>query len=80
VFSNRAEHVQDNGSKYDVDDIAYWDENVTLGVDMEPDYLQHDKFYDPEQDTWIDAVKIGDSRYSPESIKQDFHPLSLNFV
>ncbi len=56
----RAEHVQDNGSKYDVDDLAYWDENVTLGVDMAPDYLRHDKFYDPEQDTWIDAVKIGD--------------------
>jgi len=28
----RAEHVRDNGSKYDVDDIAYWEENVTLGV------------------------------------------------
>ncbi|MBC2762116.1 MAG: hypothetical protein HF970_02150 [ANME-2 cluster archaeon] len=35
----RAEHVRDNGSKYDVDDLAYWEENVTLGVDMEPDYL-----------------------------------------
>jgi hypothetical protein len=35
----KAEHVQDNGSKYDVDDLAYWEENVTLGVDMEPDYL-----------------------------------------
>jgi hypothetical protein len=38
----RVEHVRDNGSKYDVDDIAYWDENVTLGVDMEPDYLFED--------------------------------------
>ncbi|NOR48065.1 MAG: hypothetical protein GQ533_08480 [Methanosarcinaceae archaeon] len=38
----RAEHVRDNGSKYDVDDIAYWDENVTLMVDMEPDYLFED--------------------------------------
>ena len=38
----RAEHVRDDGSKYDVDDIAYWDENVTLGVDMEPDYLFED--------------------------------------
>jgi len=28
----RAEHVRDNVSKYDVDDIAYWEENVTLGV------------------------------------------------
>ncbi|MBC2707090.1 MAG: hypothetical protein HF977_05090, partial [ANME-2 cluster archaeon] len=35
----RAEHVRDNGTKYDVDDIAYWEENVTLMVDMEPDYL-----------------------------------------
>ncbi len=33
--------MRDNGSKYDVDDIAYWDENVTLGVDMEADYLEH---------------------------------------
>jgi len=35
----RAEHVMDDGTKYDVDDIAYWEENVTLGVDMVPDYL-----------------------------------------
>jgi len=56
----RAEHVMDDGTKYDVDDLAYWEENVTLGVDMVPDYLQYDKFYDPEQDIWIDAVKIGD--------------------
>jgi hypothetical protein len=35
----RAEHVMDDGMKYGVDDIAYWDENVTLGVDMAPDYL-----------------------------------------
>ncbi|MCD4766840.1 MAG: hypothetical protein K8R34_10055, partial [Methanosarcinales archaeon] len=38
----RAEHVMDDGTKYDVDDLAYWDENVTLGVDMEPDYLFED--------------------------------------
>jgi len=43
-----------------MDDLAYWEENVTLGVDMVPDYLQDDKFYDPEQDIWIDAMKIGD--------------------
>jgi hypothetical protein len=35
----RAEHVMDDGTKYDVDDLAYWEENVTLGVDMAPDYL-----------------------------------------
>ncbi len=34
--------MRDNGSKYDVDDLAYWDENVTLGVDMEPNYLFED--------------------------------------
>ena len=34
--------MRDNGSKYEVDDIAYWDENVTLGVDMQPDYLFED--------------------------------------
>jgi hypothetical protein len=33
--------VRDDGSKYEVDDIAYWEENVTLGVDMVPDYLEH---------------------------------------
>jgi len=38
----RAEHVMDDGTKYDVDDIAYWEENVTLGVDMVPDYLFED--------------------------------------
>jgi len=38
----RAEHVMDDGTKYDVDDLAYWEENVTLGVDMEPDYLFED--------------------------------------
>ncbi|KAF5419445.1 MAG: hypothetical protein C5S45_06505 [Candidatus Methanocomedens sp.] len=35
----RAEHVMDDGTKYDVDELPYWDENVTLMVDMEPDYL-----------------------------------------
>ncbi|NOR60408.1 MAG: hypothetical protein GQ469_07245, partial [Methanosarcinales archaeon] len=38
----RAEHVMDDGTKYGVDDLAYWDENVTLMVDMEPDYLFED--------------------------------------
>jgi len=31
-----------------VDDIAYWDENVTLGVDMEPDYLDPMEMYPGE--------------------------------
>jgi hypothetical protein len=44
----RAEHVMDDGTKYDVDDIAYWEENVTLMVDMEPDYLEYDKLYTSE--------------------------------
>ena len=38
----RAEHVMDDGTKYDVDELPYWEENVTLGVDMEPDYLFED--------------------------------------
>ncbi|MBW6519088.1 MAG: hypothetical protein K0A89_11390 [ANME-2 cluster archaeon] len=41
----RAEHVREDGSHYEVDDIAYWDEDVTLGVDMEPDYLEKDMIY-----------------------------------
>jgi len=66
-----------------VDDLAYWDENVTLLVDMVPDYLRHDKFYDPEQDIWIDAVKIGDKyiadpAQNPSS--ETYIPLSLQNV
>ena len=41
----RAEHVRADGSRYEVDDIAYWDEDVTLGVDMEPDYLDPMEMY-----------------------------------
>jgi len=44
----RAEHVMDDGTKYDVDDLAYWEENVTLGVDMVPDYLEYDTLYKNE--------------------------------
>jgi len=35
----KAEHVMANGTHYDPGELAYWDENVTLGIDMEPDYL-----------------------------------------
>jgi hypothetical protein len=79
----RAEHVMDDGSKYGMDDLAYWDENVTLGVDMVPDYLQFDKFYDPEQDIWIDAVEI-DNKYIADPAQnpssKTFIPLSLQNV
>jgi len=34
-----AQHVQDDGTRYGVDELGYWDEKVTLGVDMVPDYL-----------------------------------------
>ena len=79
----RAEHVMDDGTKYGMDELPYWEENVTLGVDMAPDYLRHDKFYDPEQDTWINAVKIGDQyiadpAQNPSS--ETFIPLSLQNV
>jgi hypothetical protein len=47
-LTTRAEHVRDDGSKYEVDDIAYWEENVTLGVDMEPDYLLAENDNDKE--------------------------------
>ena len=52
-------------------------------VDMVPDCRQHDKFYDPEQDIWKDAVKIGDQYIavpSRNSSSETFIPLSLNFV
>jgi hypothetical protein len=79
----RVEHVRDDWSKYVVDDIAYWEENVTLGVDIVPDYLLDYKFYDPEQDIWIDAVEIGD-QYIADPAKnpssKTFIPLSLQNV
>ncbi|MCD4846061.1 MAG: hypothetical protein K8R25_16405 [Methanosarcinales archaeon] len=58
-----AEHVMENGTHYEKDEMAYWDENVTLMVDMEPDFLRHDVFYDPDKDEWIDAVMGVDGKY-----------------
>ena len=72
----KAEHVRPDESHFGKDDLAYWEENVTLGVDMEPDYLRHDKFYDPEQDTWIDTVKIGD-QYIADTVQ---NPSSKTFI
>jgi len=40
-----AQHVQDDGTKYGVDELEYWDEEVTLGVDMEPDYFEQNVIY-----------------------------------
>ena len=82
-FTMKAEHVMPNGSHFGKDELAYWEENVTLGVDMVPDYLRHDKFYDPERDIWIDAVKMGDyyiadPAQNPSS--ETFIPLSLQNV
>ena len=50
---------------------------------MVPDCRRHDKFYDPEQDIWIDAVIIGDQYIavpSRNSSRETFIPLSLHFV
>jgi len=82
-FTMKAEHVRPDGSHFEKDELAYWDENVTLGVNIAPDYLRHDKFYDPEQNIWIDAVKIGekyiaDPAQNPSS--KTFIPLSLQNV
>jgi len=82
-WTMKAEHVMPNGTHFGKDELAYFDDNVTLGVDMTPDYLKHDKFYDPEQDTWINAVKIGgkyvaDPAKNPSS--KTFIPLSLQNV
>lgn len=54
----RAEHVRDDGSKYDMDELAYWDENVTLMVDMEPDYLEHDTLYKSESGESLYLLKL----------------------
>ncbi|KAF5425862.1 hypothetical protein C5S42_09365 [Candidatus Methanomarinus sp.] len=82
-----AEHVTENGTHYDPNELAYWDENVTLMVDMEPDLLQHDVFYDPLQDKWIDPKKTvgGDGiRYVPDPAEnpsgETFIPLSLQNI
>ncbi|MCD4847457.1 MAG: hypothetical protein K8R76_04625 [Candidatus Aegiribacteria sp.] len=82
-FTMKAEHVRPDGSHFEKDELAYWQENVTLGVNMVPDYLRHDKFYDPEQNIWIDAVKSGeryiaDPAQNPSS--KSFIPLSLQNV
>lgn len=42
----RAEHVRADGTPYREDELAWWEENVTLAVDMEPDYL----FEEPDGD------------------------------
>ncbi len=82
-FTMKAEHVRPDGSHFEKDELAYWEENVTLGVNIAPNYLRHDKFYDPEQDTWIDAVKSGkryiaDPARNPSS--ESFIPLSLQNI
>ena len=38
-YTMKAEHVRPDGSHFGKDELAYWQENVTLLVDMEPDYL-----------------------------------------
>ena len=38
-FTMKAEHVRNDGSHFGKDELAYWEENVTLLVDMVPDYL-----------------------------------------
>ena len=52
-------------------------------MDIAPDYLRHDKFYDLEQNIWIDAVKIGDKYIAVPSrnlSRETFITLSLHFV
>jgi len=82
-FTMKAEHVRPDGSHFEKDELAYWQENVTLGVNMVPNYLRHDKFYDPEQNTWIDAVKSGE-RYIADPARnpssESFIPLSLQNI
>jgi len=38
-FTMKAEHVRPDGSHFEKDELAYWQENVTLLVDMDPNYL-----------------------------------------
>jgi hypothetical protein len=79
-----AEHVMENGTHYDPNELAYWDENVTLMVDMEPDLLRHDVFYDPDQDKWINPKKTVDKKYIPDPAEnpsgETFIPLALQNI
>jgi hypothetical protein len=43
-----AEHVMENGTHCDPDEFAYWDENVTIEVDMEPNFLDYAEPYPGE--------------------------------
>ena len=48
-----------------------------------PDCRRHDKYYDPEQDIWIDAVKIGDQHIAVPAhnpSRETFIPFSLHFI
>ena len=38
-FTMTAEHVRSDGSHFGKDELPYWQESVTLLVDMDPDYL-----------------------------------------
>jgi hypothetical protein len=53
-------------------------------VDMEPDLLRHDVFYDPDQDKWIDPKKTVDKKYIPDPAEnpsgETFIPLSLQNI
>ena len=52
-----------------------------LIVDMAPDCLRHDKYYDPEQNIWTNAVKIGDqyNRLIQEFINRNIYFTSNAF-
>ena len=57
-FTMKAEHVRDDGSHFREDELAYWEENVTLLVDMKPDYLEHDELYQSESGESLYLLKL----------------------
>jgi hypothetical protein len=54
----KAEHVRPDGTHFDKDELAYWEENVTLGVDMEPDYLEHNRIYESKSGESLYLLKL----------------------
>ncbi|MCD4808578.1 MAG: hypothetical protein K8R17_01620, partial [Methanosarcinales archaeon] len=54
----RAEHVRDDGSHFEKDELAYWEENVTLLVDMVPNYLEHNILYQSDSGESLYLLKL----------------------
>lgn len=65
-FTMKASHIDEKtDEEYPKDDINAWNEDVKLSIDMKPNYLKEDMFYDPQQDKWLGYV----DEITPKGIK-----------